>query len=76
MCLTIAFNYRILYDMIQDAILTCDLELWRTEKKLNTRNGYAQNYRKQSGESMESVWKKKRNATVGRIAERKVLSVE
>jgi len=45
-------------------------------KKLKTRNGYAQNYRKQSGESMESVWKKKRNATVGRIAERKVLSVE
>ena len=47
MCLTIAFNYRILYNTIRDAILTCDQKpTWvrliysmePTTKKLRTEN--------------------------------------
>ena len=39
----------------------------KTKKWKRKKNGYARSIGKQSGESAESVLKKKRNATVGRI---------
>ena len=39
---------------------------WKKEKP-KSKNGYAQNIGKQSGESVESVMEKKRKAMVGRI---------
>jgi len=39
-------------------------------KKVKSKNGCARSIGKQSGESVESVPKKKRKATVGRIAEK------
>jgi len=46
----------------------------RKTEKLKSKNGYARSNSKQSGESMESVLKKKGRAAVGRY--RKVLSLE
>ena len=71
------------YDTIRDAILTCapkptrvsliyrtepTTEKWKTEKKLKCKKtSMPRRIGKQSGESVESVLKKKRKATVGRI---------
>jgi len=74
MCLTIAFNYRSLYDTIRDAILTCTQKLtllsliyctepttkkWKTEKLRSKKTDMLRSMGKQSGESVESVLEKK-----------------
>ena len=46
---------------------------WKTEK---LKTDMVRSIGKQSGESVESVRKKKRKATVGRICRREVLSLE
>jgi len=70
------------YDMIRYAILTCNQKLIRvsliyctepttksgkTEKLQSKKTGMLRSIGKRSGESMESVLKKKSKATVGRI---------
>jgi len=74
MCLTIAFNYRSLYDTIRDGILTCAQKLtllsliyctepttkkWKTEKLRGKKTDMLRSMGKQSGESVESVLEKK-----------------
>ena len=69
------------YDTIRDAILTCTRKptrvslIYRTKpttkkcktEKLKSKTGMLKSNSKQSGESVESVLKKKRKATVRRI---------
>ena len=62
-------------ERIRDAILTCTQKLtWnqqlksgKTEKLESKKTGMLRSISKQSGETMESVPKKKRKAAVGRI---------
>jgi len=50
---------------------------WKTEKLKSTNGDMLRSIGKQSGESVESVLKKKRKATVGRICRKgRLLSLE